>query len=437
MSAVTRHDLPAETRQDEPAGTRSDGPGGTRSDGPRGTRSDGPAEARPGSPAEKRQTIPAGTRRNLVVRSPGNLALEVEDLPEVPAGGLLLQTVTTGLSAGTELTFVKGDHPGLGECYDAELGLFAPGEEQTGYPVRRLGYMEVARVAESRTPAFAVGDLVASAYGHATAHVSDPVHEHVVPLPADLDPTLGIYVAHLGPICANGLLHAAADAVGPGTTALGDGVRGRIVAVTGGGLIGLLTALFAQLHGAREVVVVDADPRRRAVAHGLGLSVLDADGSRGTEDDPAVALKTRWRHGPADHGADVVFQCRGRTAALATALRIVRPQGTVIDLAFYPDPVAEVALGQEFHHLGLTLRCAQIGRVPRGSAPWWDRQRLSAETITLLRTYGSLIAEHLITDVVPLADAPALMTDVAARRRHVLSAVFTVDETVFLAGAPQ
>lgn len=368
-------------------------------------------------------------RHNLVVRAPGDVVLELEDLPETPEGGLLLQTVATGLSAGTELAFVKGDHPGLHERLDPELGVFLPSEEPSGFPVRRLGYMEVARVAQSRTAAFAVGDLVATTYGHATAHVSDPVREHVVPLPDDLDPLLGVYVAHLGPICANGLLHAAADAVGPGTSQLGDGVRGRTVAVTGAGLIGLLTALFARSLGAREVAVVDADPGRRALAERLGLLAVAADaapGDAGT--DPALVLKTRWRHGPADHGADVVFQCRGRTAALATALRLVRPQGTVVDLAFYTDGAADVRLGQEFHHNGLALRSAQIGRVPRGTSALWDRHRLSAETITLLRAYGSVIREHLVTDVVPLEEAPALMTDVAARRRHVLSAVFTVDD---------
>ena len=360
-------------------------------------------------------------RRNLVVRGPGDVALEVEDLPEVPPGGMLLQTVTTGLSAGTELTFVKGEHPGLRERLDPELGLFVPSEGEPAFPVRRLGYMEVARVAESRTAGFAEGALVASAYGHATAHVSDPVREHVVPLPDDLDPVLGVYVAHLGPICANGLLHAGVDAVGPGAADLGAGVRGRTVAVTGAGLIGLLVALFCRLHGAREVAVVDADPRRRALAERLGMLALD------TDLEPAQALKTRWRHGPADHGADVVFQCRGRTAALATALRTVRPQGTVVDLAFYTDPAADVWLGNEFHHNGLRLVCAQIGRVPRGTAGLWDRQRLSAETVGLLRAYGAEIREHLVTDVLPLEEAPELMTAVAARQRHVLSAVFTVD----------
>ena len=359
-------------------------------------------------------------RRNLVVHAPGQIELAVEDLPDVPEGGLLLETLSTGLSAGTELTFVKGDNPVLHERMDPELGLFLPMSRPSAYPVRRLGYMEVARVTVSRTPAFSVGDVVASAYGHATAHVSDPVREHVVPLPVDLDPLLGVYVAHLGPICANGLLHAAVDAVGPVATGLGDGVRGRRVLVTGAGLIGLLTGLFARIHGADEVAVIDADPRRRAVAELLGFAALDADG------DPALTLKTRWRHGAGDHGADVVFQCRGRSSALAVALRALRPQGTVVDLAFYTQGADDVRLGNEFHHNGLTVRCAQIGRVPRGTSALWDRHRLSAETIQLLRACGEEVRKHLITDVVPLAEAPALMHQRAARRRHVLSAVFTV-----------
>ena len=33
---------------------------------------------------------------------------------------------------------------------------------------------------------------------------------------------------------------------------------------------------------------------------------------------------------------------------------------------------------------------------------------------------------HLVTDLLPLAEAPALLADLAARRRHVLQAVFSV-----------
>jgi threonine dehydrogenase-like Zn-dependent dehydrogenase len=361
-------------------------------------------------------------RRNLVLPAAGGLEIVEEPLPDVPEGGLLLETLVTGLSAGTELAFVKGDHPGLRSRLDSDLGLFLPDSAGTAYPIRRLGYMEVARVAESRTTAFSEGDILAAAYGHATAHVADPLNEHLVPLGKDLDPLLAVFVAHLGPICANGLLHAAADAAGGPVRGLGDGVDGRQVLVTGAGPIGLLTALFARSLGAREVAVADSDVRRRRLAEELGFLALDL------ADDPGRVLKTRWRHGPADRGADVVFQCRARPEALHAALRAARPQGSIIDLAFYTGGADALRLGEEFHHNGLTLRCAQIGRVPRGLAGQWDRARLSAATITLLRSHGDLIRKHLITDVVPYEDAPLLMREVSQRRRHVLTAVFAVDQ---------
>ena len=122
----------------------------------------------------------------------------------------------------------------------------------------------------------------------------------------------------------------------------------------------------------------------------------------------------------------MVFQCRGQAAELQTALRSLRPQGTVIDLAFYQGGAPEVRLGEEFHHNGLAIRCAQIGRVPRGLSHIWNRGRLARETIELLRTHGPLVRKHLITDVVSLEDAPALLAALAARKRHAIQAVFEV-----------
>jgi threonine dehydrogenase-like Zn-dependent dehydrogenase len=359
----------------------------------------------------------------LILPGPGKAELVPEADVELEDGQVRIDTAYTGLSAGTELSWFKGTNPFLGRCFDRELGLFTDGRDGAAtspYPVVRVGYMECGRVSESRSAGLPVGTPVAAAYGHATGYVADPATEHVVPLPADLDPVLGVYVAHMGPICANGLLHAAADAVGGPVRSLADGVAGRRVLVTGAGVIGLLTGLLAAEHGAAEVVVVDATPDRLAVAEALGLVPL--------ADSPDVPrqLKQRWRHGPGDHGADVAFQCRGQAAALATALASVRPQATVVDLAFYQGGTDEVRLGEEFHHNGLALRCAQISRVPRGQAHLWDRARLSAETVTLLRARGADIRAHLVTDVVPLADAPKLLADLAARRRHVLQAVFTV-----------
>ena len=355
--------------------------------------------------------------RVVVVTGPGELTIRSE---EPAPGPFRVRTLFSGVSAGTELSFVKGTNPALHSEFDPALGLFG-GPPASPWPITRLGYMEVGRVEQSSTPAVAEGTVVAMTYGHRTGWTGDPLRDRVVPLPADLDPLLGIYVAHMGPICANGLLHAAAERFGPGARGLSDGVAGRRVAVTGAGVVGLLTALFARAHGAASVVVLDPTPARREVAAALGLETLDPE-----DGDPAVTLKTAWRHAADDRGADVVFQCRGQASALHLALRLLRPQGTVVDLAFYQGGAEDVQLGAEFHHNGLGIRCAQIGRVPRGLAGDWDRERLSAETIDLLRTHGELIRKHMITAVVPFDEAPALLDDLGARRRHEVQAVLEV-----------
>ena len=242
--------------------------------------------------------------------------------------------------------------------------------------------MEVGRVTDSRTPAVPEGTLVAMAYGHRTGYARRPAgRPHVVPLPTDLDPLLGIYVAHMGPICANGLLHAAADVPARRARARRRRPRAGACWSPAAGVVGLLTGLFARAPRRRR-------GRRRRPDAGAPR------GRRGARPDGArrrrrttwrASSRPRWRHGPGDRGADVVFQCRGQAAALATALRCLRPQGTVIDLAFYQGGADEVRLGEEFHHNGLAIRCAQIGRVPRGLAPAGTARRLSAETLALLR----------------------------------------------------
>lgn len=364
--------------------------------------------------------------RSIGVAAPGEPAILDTTQPDPGPGQVWLRTLWSGVSAGTEIALIRGTDPHHEVTWDRELRSFRPGPPSAGYPIAGLGYMEVAQVAESWDDDLPPGTLVAAAYGHSTGHCA--AAGDVTALPDDLDPMLGIYVAQMGPIAVNGLLHAAAEHAGPGA-GLGDGVRGRRVVVTGGGVVGLLTALLAREHGAADVVVADASPQRRAAATALGLDAIDdpVEDAGGAAGDPAwLECKRRWNHGTGDHGADVAFQCRGQDHALATALKALRPQGTVIDLAFYQGGACAARLGEEFHHNGLTIRCAQISRVPHGMAGAWDRQRMSEATLDLLAQTGPAIREHLITDVVPFEEGPQLLADLAERRRTALTAVLDV-----------
>ncbi len=355
--------------------------------------------------------------RSLGVESPGQAYLFDYDEGPPGEGEVRLETLYTGFSAGTELTFVKGTNPYLHSRWDAERGLFVPGEAGMHYPVPFMGYMEVARVVESRTPAFHAGQVLATTYAHKSGHTANPYHDLLIPLPEDMDPLLGIYVAQMGPIAANGILHADAEIFGPNVQALGVGVAGRPVAVIGAGVVGLLTALFAVRSGAAEVVIADPSKTRRDRAQALGLTAVD-------EADLVGLSKQRWNHGAAGRGADFVFQTRAHAQSLQTALQALRPQGTVIDLAFYQGGAEAVRLGEEFHHNGLSIRCAQIGRVPRGLSHVWDRRRLAGETIDLLEEIGDAIVEHVVTHVVPLAEGPDFLKTLVETRPEFLQIVF-------------
>jgi threonine dehydrogenase-like Zn-dependent dehydrogenase len=367
----------------------------------------------------------ARTVRALVVDAPGRAVVREVPDPALGPGGFRVTTLASGVSMGTELTWYRGTNPALHSSFDAALGLFRPGAPAQGYPVERFGYMQVGRVEASRFPPVPEGARVAMTYGHRTGHTTGAgggLAERAVVLPEHLPDRLATLVAHLGPICANGLLHAAHDAVGPaGVRDLGDGVRGRCVVVVGAGLVGLVTAVFASHHGAAQVLVLDETPARLAAARALGLATLPA--AQGVGPEAAVAVKERFAHAAGDRGADVVLQCRGRTSALALALACLRPQGTVVDLAFYDGGADAVRLGEEFHHGGLSIRCAQIGRVPRGLAHTWDRERLSRETLDLLADRGGDLGAHVLTDDVPFEQAPALLDDVSARRRQAIGVV--------------
>ena len=69
------------------------------------------------------------TERNMVVEGPGRVVLRDEPRAPVPAGAFRVTTVFSGISAGTELSYVKGTNPFLSERWD-------PGEDDHRRPSR-------------------------------------------------------------------------------------------------------------------------------------------------------------------------------------------------------------------------------------------------------------------------------------------------------------
>ncbi len=357
--------------------------------------------------------------RSLGFERPGEPFFVTYEEGPPPSGHVRLRTLYSGFSAGTELTFMKHTNPYFHSRWDGDRGVFVEGEPSLQYPVSFLGYMEVARVIDSDGAVFPDGQVVATTFAHKTGHTADPRHDLMLPLPRTLNPILGVFVAQMGPIAANGILHADAEIFGGQVSRLGQGIENRPVLVIGAGTVGLMTALFAKRARALDLVIADPSPFRRARAAALGLNAMEEEAAQ-------AYAKDRWHRGGADRGADFVFQTRAHAASLHSAFRALRPQGTVIDLAFYQGGADALRLGEEFHHNGLALRCAQINRVPRGLGFSWDRRRLALETISLLSEMGDAIEREMITHVVPFDEAPAFLKALVEHRPDFLQIVFKV-----------
>ncbi len=321
-----------------------------------------------------------------------------EDAP--PPGGFRLRTMFCGLSTGTELTHFTGSSPYLHSHWDDELKLFRDDGPHQQYPFPFSGYMQVGRVEDSRQPGVRDGEIVAMSYGHKSGHTVCARNDLFYVLPDDIEPILGIYVAQMGPICANGILHADAEAYGAQAQNFGVSVRDKRVLVCGTGVIGLMTAMMCQVAGAAEVAVAGRNAWKLDVAQRLGLTPINS-----TKVDVGEWIKERWHDGAGNRGADVAFQCTGAPQMLQQALRALQPQAAVIDMGFYQGGAEGVQFGREFHHNGLKHICAQISRVPRALQNSWDRRRLSLQTIEFLRATGDDVCQHLITHTLPFEQA--------------------------------
>ncbi|HUG47664.1 MAG TPA: zinc-binding dehydrogenase [Candidatus Limnocylindria bacterium] len=294
--------------------------------------------------------------RTVQINAAGDVECSSYPRPRIGPGQVLVRTVRSAISPGTELTFVgrQATNVHLHKAWDPELRLFRSGTPALSYPLT-FGYRASGEVVESAVEEVPPGTRVWGNWRHTEFVLRDASVGGCV-LPAGLSHDDGLDIGQMGPICVNAVAFA-------------DGRQeGQPVVVSGAGVIGLITAQVARASGAAEVYVVDRLAGRLAVAAELGLRTLHAS----AHVDVAYELKRSL-------GADalpVAWECTGSTRALHEAIRAVRRRGLVVAVGFYQGEAAGLLLGDEFHHNGVQLVCSQIGNVH----PSWGLGRLRART---------------------------------------------------------
>lgn len=309
--------------------------------------------------------------------------VDVEDQPPGP-GQVRLDTLYSGISAGTELTAYRGSNPYLSSEWDPERRLFVPGRSTQGYPLDAWGYEEVGRVTQvgEGVDEDLAGQLVWGTWGHRSSVVRPAPWVAQRIMPAGLRPVAGIF-AKIGAIAQNAMLDA-------------DIHVGETVVVFGAGVPGQIVAQLARLNGAR-VICVDLSAERRETAVRLGAT---------TALDPAEGdVGERVRAVTGNRGADVVIEMSGSYHALHEAVRTAAYSSRVVVSGFFQGEAAPVRLGEEFHHNRISIIGSQISGVAPAHQHRWDELRMST-TVLELELEGRLRMTELITHTVPAERAP-------------------------------
>lgn len=302
------------------------------------------------------------------LRQPGHGEIRETDLPDPGRGDVLVRTLVSGVSRGTEaLVFRGGVPPGQ---YDVMRAPFQHGDLPG--PVA-YGYLSVGLV-EAGDPAL-VGSTVFCLYPHQTAYVVPATAVHAVP---ESVPPRRAVLAGAMETAVNGLWDARP-------------MVGDRVAVVGAGMVGCCVArLLAGFPGV-EVTLIDTDPARAAVAADLGVGFA----------------------APEDAGADVdvVLHTSGSSAGLQLSLELLGPDGVVTDLSWYGDTPVVLSLGGRFHSSRLGIRSSQVGEVAFARR---DR-RTRAERLDLaLRLLDDAAYDVLLSGESRFAELPDVMPRLAS-----------------------
>jgi threonine dehydrogenase-like Zn-dependent dehydrogenase len=160
---------------------------------------------------------------------------------------------------------------------------------------------------------------------------------------------------------------------------------GDTVAVVGAGPVGFFCVQAARVHGAGEVVALDTEPDRLALAQKVGAVAINVKEQNA---ESAIDRMTGGR------GADVAIEAVGSPDAYQTAVDVTRRGGRICVLGMFVGESVEMPLGRYWVR-GLRIQFAGICPVHA----WWDR---AMEAIVS----GAIDPLPIISHVLPLPDAP-------------------------------
>ncbi|MFN8383581.1 MAG: zinc-binding alcohol dehydrogenase [Anaerolineales bacterium] len=276
--------------------------------------------------------------KTIYFTAPKQIEIRETSLPPLKEDEVLVETICSAISAGTEMLVYRGQFPHLADSHDVV-------SSDLDYPLA-YGYACVGVVRETGKAVNRewLDRKVFAFQPHTSAFCAQP--SALIPIPDSISPENACFLPNM---------ETAVNLVQDGAPILGERVL-----VLGQGVVGLLTASLLNEFPLESLVTVDRFEFRQNALQAVGRKSKVE--SRSIQDLRPSTF-------------DLVFELSGSPSALNDAISLACFSGRVVIGSWYGQKRAEIDLGGTFHRSRIKLISSQVSSISPELTGRWDKSR--------------------------------------------------------------
>ena len=286
-------------------------------------------------------------RKTVYFTAPRQVELREETLPVPGVDSVLVETICTAISAGTEMLIYHGRFPRDVET-DSVISNLRGGFE---YPLA-YGYACVGVVRET-------GKQVDKSWRDKVVFAFQPHTSHFITTPDSLFSIPDSLAPHTA--CCLPNMETAVNIVQDAAPILGERVL-----VLGQGMVGLLTTSLLHEFPLETLITCDRYDLRRKASLNIGITEAFNPASKDFHKNIKSLL---------NGDADLTIELSGRPETLNDALALTTFSGRIVIGSWYGEKRAAIDLGGAFHRSRIKLISSQVSSIAPELSGRWDKGR--------------------------------------------------------------
>ena len=293
-------------------------------------------------------------RQSLLFTAPRQVTVKSSPVPEPGPGEVLVRSVCSAISAGTELLAYRGHLP-AGIPLDSSISSLS---DSVSYPMK-YGYSIVGQIID-------VGDEVSRSEIGRHVYTFNPHESHFVVLkknllniPDDVHLEDSVFLANV---------ETAISLILDGRPLLGERVL-----VLGLGVVGQLLSSLLKMYPLASLALVDPLAKRRITARKDTIYDAVVPGVYESIDE---TMQGQY---------DLVYETSGSPEALNAAIQCTGYHGRLIVASWYGSKDTTLDLGSHFHRSKMTIYASQVSNIDPSLMGRWDKKRRMLTAFEMLR----------------------------------------------------